>query len=173
MSTLISIAIAKQYSRARCSDGTEGTENKNRWQFTGNKWFSLIRRQISWRRFLWMKGRWSFLGLGCERERVSRVVPPCEKKCRKPAFRNPILPGFPTTLTPRFDPSFLRSYRPRSQEFVERHRPNDGRSLSPRILLIQSFENTLLVCSLLSLARDEIPPHTHGVAGCERRHATF
>ena len=160
MSTLISIAIAKQYSRASCSDGTEGTENKNRWQFIGNKWFSLIRKHILWRRFLGMKGRWSFLGPGCERERVSRVVRQCGKKCWKPAFRNPILPGFPTTSTPRFDPSFLRVCRPTSQEIVEGHRPYDGRSRSPRILLVQAFENALLVHILPPLARDEIPPHS-------------
>lgn len=160
MSTLLSIAIAKQYSRTCCSVGTEDKENKNPWQFIGNKWFSLIRRQISWRRYLWMKGRWSFLVLGCERDRVSRVVRQCGKKCWTPAFRNPILPGFPTTSTLRFDPSFLRSYRPTSQEIVERHRPNDGRSLYPRILLIQPFENTLLVRNLPPVARDEIPPHS-------------
>ena len=160
MSTLISIASAKQYSRTSCPDGADSTENKNRWQFTGNKWFSLIRRQISWRRLLWMKGRWSFLGLGCERERVSRVVLPCDKKCRKPAFRNPILPGFPTTSTPRFDSSFLRVCRPISQEIVERQPPQDGHSRSSLILLIQAFENSFLMRSLLSLARDEIPPHS-------------
>jgi hypothetical protein len=160
MSTLISIAIAKQYSRTSCSVGTEGTESKNRWQFTGNKWFSLMRRQICWRRFLWMKGGWSFLGLGCERDLVSREVRQCGKKCRKVAFQNAILPGFPTTSTLRFAPSFLQCCRPTSQEIVERHRPNDGRSLSTRILLIQAFENTLLVRSLPPLARDEIPPHS-------------
>lgn len=173
MSTLISIAIAKQYSHTSSSDGTEGIENKNHWQFIGNKWVSLIGKHILWRRLVSMKARWSSVSLRCERERVSRVVRQCGKKCRKAVFRNAILPGFPTTSTPRFDRSFLRSYRPRSQEFVERHRPNDGRSLSPRILLIQAFENILLMRSLPPLARDEIPPHSHGVAGCERRHATF
>jgi hypothetical protein len=41
MSTLISIAIPKHYSHGSCSDGAEGTENKNHWQFVGNEWFSL------------------------------------------------------------------------------------------------------------------------------------
>jgi hypothetical protein len=160
MSTLICIAIAKQYSRASCSDGAEDTETRNRWQFIGNKWFSLIRRQISWRRFLWMKGRWSSVGLGCERERVSQVVWQCDKKCRKAAARNPILPGFPTTSTLRFEPSFLRVCRPTSQEIVERQPPQDGRSRSSLILRIQAFENSLLVRNLPPLARDEIPPHS-------------
>jgi hypothetical protein len=160
MSTLISIAIAKQYSRTSCSDGTEGTENKNHWQFTGNKWLSLIRKHILWNRFLWMTGRWSSVILGCERERESGVARQCDKKCRKAAFRNPILPGLPTTSIPRFDPSFLPSYRLTSHQIVERHPLQDGRSLSSRILLIQAFANSFLVRSLLSLARDEIPPHS-------------
>jgi hypothetical protein len=160
MSTLISIAIAKQYSRASRSDGTEGTENKNRWQVIGNKWLSLIRKHILRLRFLWIKGRWSSVSLGCERERVSRVVRQCGKKCRRAAFRNLVLPVFPTTSAPRFDPSFLWSYRLTSQEIVERQPPQDSPSDSSRILLIQAFENTLLVHSVLSLARDEIPPHS-------------
>ena len=160
MSTQISIAMVKPYSRTSCSVGTECTENKMRWQFMGNKWFSLIRRQISWRRFLWMKGRWSSASLGSKRERVRRVVRQCGKKCRKAVFRNAILPGFPTTATLRFEPSFLRVCKPTSQELVEHQPPRDGRSRFPWILRIQAFENSVLVRSLLSLARDEIPPHS-------------
>jgi hypothetical protein len=160
MSTLISIAIAKQYSRTSGSGGAEGTENKNRCQFIGNKWFSPIGKHILWRRFLWIKGRFSSASLGCERERVSRLVRQCGKKCLKAAFRNAILPGFPTTSTVRFDPPFLRVCEPRSQEIVECQPAVDGCSRSSRILLIQVFENSVPVRSLLSLARDEIPPHS-------------
>jgi hypothetical protein len=162
MSTLISIAIAKQYSRTSGSGGAEDTENKNRWQFIGNKWFSLIGKHILWRRFLWIKGRWSSASLGCGCERVSRVLRQCNNKCLKAAFRNTILPGFPTTSTARFDSLFLRVGRPTSQEIVERQSLQDGCSRSSRILLIQAFEDSLPVRNLLSLARDEIPPHSLG-----------
>lgn len=173
MSTLMSNAIAKQYSHASCWDETKGTEHKTRWQSARNKWFSLIRKHISWPRLLWMTGRRSFVGPGCERGRLSQLLLPGDKKCWKPALQNLNLPGFPTTSTPRFDPSFLRLCRPTSQEFLDGRLPNHGRSPSPRILLIQAFENTLLVRGLPPLARDEIPLHSHGVAGCERRYAAF
>lgn len=71
-------------------------------------------------------------------------------------FSKPILPGFPTSSTSGFNPSFLRSYRPTSQEVVERQPPQDGRSRSSRILGIQAFENSFLGHSLPPLARDEI-----------------
>lgn len=160
MSTLMSIAIAKHYSCANGLQGTKGTKSEKRWQFVGNKWFSLIRKHILRRKLLWMNGRWNFLALAFEPGRGSQLVRQCGTKFRKAALRNPFLPGFPTTSTPRFGLSFLRVCIPTSQESVVRQPPHYGRSLSLRLLLIQAFEDVLLVRSLPPLAREEIPPHS-------------
>lgn len=160
MNTLRSIATARQYSRTECCDGAANTENNKLRQTLGRKGRLVIRQHIDGRSFPGTKQRRSPLGLGDERDPGSQLVPPAGKKCRNPAFRKPILPGFSTTSIFRFEASFLRVCRPTSQEIAGREGAADGSDRSSPILLIRAFENSFLLRSLLSLARDEIPPHS-------------
>jgi len=163
MSTVISIAIAKQTSCASLSERTKHTRNKNLPQAVETIWLLLTGGHVLRRRLFWRDGQLGLASLGCDPDRVRQAAGQRDSEYQKTTFQDTVLPGFPTTSAPGFEVFSPPSYRPALHGILERRPSRNGGSLdSLRLLILRldSHENILLLPGPPSPVRDESPPHS-------------